>query len=125
MSLLKDREFVLGITGCIAAYKAAELVRQLVRREGRVHVIMTKSACRFVAPLTFQTLSGNPVTTDLFSLYAEKEIGHISLAQRAEVLVIAPATANIIGKVAHGIADDMLSTVAMATTAPVLSQIMK
>lgn len=120
MSELDGKKIVLGITGCIAAYKSAELVRQIVKHGGQVHVIMTDSARQFVAPLTFQTLSGNPVTTGLFKHYEEKEIGHISLARKADVLVIAPATADIIGKAASGIADDMLSTVVMATKAPVL-----
>jgi phosphopantothenoylcysteine decarboxylase/phosphopantothenate--cysteine ligase len=118
--MLKDRNIVLGVTGGIAAYKAAELVRELVRAEAKVHVVMTQSAQAFVTPLTFQTLSGNPVITELFSLVEESEIGHISLADKAEVLVIAPATANIIGKIAGGIADDMLTTIVMATKAPVL-----
>jgi len=120
MSVLKGRQIVLGVTGCIGAYKAAELVRLLVRQEAQVHVVMTAGAQKFVAPLTFQTLSGNPVTTELFALCEEREIGHISLAQRADVLVVAPATGNSIGKAACGIADDMLSTVIMATRAPVL-----
>ncbi len=120
MSILSGKEIVLGITGCIAAYKSVELVRQLVKHGAQVHVVMTKNACEFITPLTFQTLSGNPVTIELFNLYEEKEIGHIALAQRADIFVIAPATANSIGKVAHGIADDMLSTVVMATRAPVL-----
>jgi phosphopantothenoylcysteine decarboxylase/phosphopantothenate--cysteine ligase len=118
--MLADKKIVLGVTGGIAAYKAAELVRELVRAGARVYVIMTRSAREFVTPLTFQTLSGNPVSTELFSLIEESEIGHISLADRADVLVVAPATANIIGKIAGGIADDMLSTVVLATKAPVL-----
>ncbi|MCX5895117.1 MAG: bifunctional phosphopantothenoylcysteine decarboxylase/phosphopantothenate--cysteine ligase CoaBC, partial [Proteobacteria bacterium] len=118
--MIKDKQVVLGITGGIAAYKAAEIVRQIVKGGGQVHVIMTRSAQEFIAPLTLHTLSGNPVTTELFQLYQEREIGHIALAQRAQILVIAPATANIIGKIAHGIADDILSTVVMATKAPVL-----
>jgi phosphopantothenoylcysteine decarboxylase/phosphopantothenate--cysteine ligase len=117
---LQGKEIVLGITGGIAAYKGAELVRQMVKRGARVHVVMTRSAREFITPLTLQTLSGNAVFTELFTLYEEKEIGHISLSQRAQVLLIAPATANIIGKIAHGIADDVLSTVAMAMKAPVL-----
>ena len=120
MTMLKDRNIVLGVTGGIAAYKAAELVRELVRAGASVHVVMTRSAQAFVTPLTFQTLSGNPVITELFSLVEESEIGHISLADKAEVLVIAPATANIIGKIAGGIADDMLTTIVVATKAPVL-----
>jgi phosphopantothenoylcysteine decarboxylase/phosphopantothenate--cysteine ligase len=118
--MLKGKRIVLGVTGGIAAYKAAELVRELVRAEAEVYVVMTKGAQAFVTPLTFQTLSGNKVTTELFSLIEESEIGHISLADRADVLVIAPATANIIGKIASGIADDMLTTIVMATQAPVL-----
>ncbi len=118
--MLKGKKIVLGVTGGIAAYKAAELVRELVRAGAEVHVVMTGSAQAFVTPLTFQTLSGNKVVTELFSLIEESEIGHISLADRAEVLVIAPATANVIGKIASGIADDMLTTIVMATKAPVL-----
>lgn len=118
--MLKGRKIVLGVTGGIAAYKAAELARELVKAQAEVHVVMTRNAQAFIAPLTFQTLSGNPVTTELFNLMAESEIGHIALADRAEVLVIAPATANIIGKIAAGIADDMLTTIVMATKAPVL-----
>lgn len=118
--MLKNRKIILGVTGGIAAYKAAELVRELVRAGAEVQVIMTRSAQAFVTPLTFQTLSGNPVTTELFNLIEESKIGHVALADKAEVLVIAPATANIIGKIAAGIADDMLTTVVMATRAPIL-----
>ena len=117
---LKGRKIVLGVTGGIAAYKAAELVRELVKEEAEVHVVMTRSAQAFITPLTFQTLSGNPVTTELFNLIAESEIGHIALADKADLLAIAPATANIIGKIAAGIADDMLTTIVLATQAPVL-----
>jgi phosphopantothenoylcysteine decarboxylase/phosphopantothenate--cysteine ligase len=117
---LKGRKIVLGVTGGIAAYKATELIRELVKAGADVHVVMTRNAQAFITPLTFQTLSGNPVTTELFNLISESEIGHIALADRAEVLVIAPATANIIGKIAAGIADDMLTTIVMATQAPVL-----
>ncbi len=118
--MLKGKRIVLGVTGGIAAYKAAELVRELVRSGAEVFVVMTRSAQAFITPLTFQTLSGNKVTTELFSLIEESEIGHISLADRADLLVIAPATANTIGKIAGGIADDMLTTIVMATKAPVL-----
>ncbi len=118
--MLKGKKIILGVTGGIAAYKAAELVRELVRAGAEVFVVMTRSAQAFITPLTFQTLSGNKVTTELFSLIEESEIGHIALADRAELLVIAPATANIIGKIAVGIADDMLTTIVMATKAPVL-----
>jgi len=118
--MLKGKKIILGVTGGIAAYKAAELVRELVRSGAEVFVVMTHSAQAFITPLTFQTLSGNKVTTELFSLVEESEIGHIALADRAELLVIAPATANIIGKMAGGIADDMLTTIVMATKASVL-----
>jgi phosphopantothenoylcysteine decarboxylase/phosphopantothenate--cysteine ligase len=118
--MLKNRQIVLGVTGGIAAYKAVELLRLLTKAGADVHVIMTRSAQEFVAPLTFQTLSANPVHTELFNLIAEREIGHIALADRADLFVIAPATANVIGKIAAGIADDMLTTTVMATKAPVL-----
>jgi phosphopantothenoylcysteine decarboxylase/phosphopantothenate--cysteine ligase len=118
--MLHNKRVILGITGGIAAYKAVELLRLLTKAGADVHVIMTRSAQEFVTPLTFQTLSANPVHTDLFNLIAEQEIGHISLADRADLFLIAPATANCIGKIAGGIADDMLGTTVMATKAPVL-----
>jgi phosphopantothenoylcysteine decarboxylase/phosphopantothenate--cysteine ligase len=118
--MMTGKVVVLGVTGGIAAYKAAELVRLFVKGGAEVHVIMTASALQFVTALTFQTLSGNPVHSDLFNCIDEQEIGHISLADRADLIVIAPATANTIGKIANGIADDLLSTTVMATKAPVL-----
>src|SRR5512136_248779 len=118
--MLKGKTIVLGVTGGIAAYKSVELLRLLTKGGADVHVVMTKAATEFVTPLTFQTLSMNPVSTSLFNLLSEREIGHISLADRADLLIIAPATANIVGKLANGIADDMLSTTAMATKAPIL-----
>jgi len=118
--MLKGKQIVLGVTGGIAAYKAVELLRLLTKAGAGVHVIMTRSAQKFIAPLTFQTLSANPVHTELFNLVAEREIGHIALADRADLFVIAPATANFVGKIASGIADDMLTTTVMATKAPVL-----
>jgi len=118
--MLTGKTIVLGVTGGIAAYKAVEVLRLLVKAGAEVHVVMTCHAMEFVAPLTFQTLSNNPVHSELFDLYQEKEIGHISLADRADLFLVAPATANIIGKVANGIADDLLSTTLMATKAPVL-----
>ena len=118
--MLNGKTIVLGVTGGIAAYKSVELLRLLTKAGADVHVIMTRSAQEFVAPLTFQTLSRNPVHTELFNLIAEQEIGHISLADRADLFVIAPATANVIGKLACGIADDMLTTTVMAAKAPVL-----
>ena len=118
--MLTDKKIILGVCGGIAAYKAIELLRLLTKAGADVHVIMTRAAQEFIAPLTFQTLSSNPVHTELFNLIAEREIGHISLADRADLFIIAPATANIIGKIAAGIADDMLTTTVMATKAPVL-----
>ena len=118
--MLREKKIVLGVTGGIAAYKAAELVRLLVKEGAHVHAVMTQNAQEFITPLTFQTLSGNPVVTDAFTLVGEQEIGHIALADLAELVVILPATANIIGKIANGIADDFLSTMVMATKAPVL-----
>ncbi len=118
--MLKGKKVVLGVTGGIAAYKAAEFVRLLVKEEADVHVAMTQNAQKFIAPLTFQTLSGNPVVTDPFTLLEDARIGHIALADLAELVVILPATANIIGKIANGIADDFLSTLLMATKAQVL-----
>jgi phosphopantothenoylcysteine decarboxylase/phosphopantothenate--cysteine ligase len=118
--MLKGRKVVLGVTGGIAAYKAAEFVRLLVKEEADVHVVMTQNAQKFVTPLTFQTLSGNSVSSDPFALLEDARIGHIALADLAELVVILPATANIIGKIANGMADDFLSTLVMATKAPVL-----
>jgi len=118
--MLNGKQIVLGVTGGIAVYKAVELVRLLTKGGADVHVIMTRSATEFVGPLTFQTLTANPVHTELFNLIAEREIGHIALADRADLFIIAPATANVIGKLANGIADDMLTTTVMATRAPVL-----
>ncbi len=116
----EGKSVVLGVSGGIACYKAVELLRLLVQGGSSVHVILTSGAMEFVTPLTFQTLSGHPVASELFSLTQESEIGHINLADQADLLVIAPATANIIGKMAAGIADDLLTTVVMATQAPVL-----
>lgn len=118
--MLQDKTVILGVSGGIAAYKAVELLRLLTKAGATVHVVMTKSAQEFVTPLTFQTLSGHPVHTELFNLYQEQEIGHISLADRADLFVLAPATANLIGKIAQGLADDLLTTSVMATKAPVL-----
>ncbi|HET8562710.1 MAG TPA: bifunctional phosphopantothenoylcysteine decarboxylase/phosphopantothenate--cysteine ligase CoaBC [Candidatus Binatia bacterium] len=116
----KQRTIVLGVSGGIACYKAVELVRLLVDKGYAVQVILTRGATEFVTPLTFQTLSGRPVATETFNLTQESEIGHINLADSADLFVIAPATANVIGKIAAGIADDLLTTVVMATVAPVL-----
>jgi phosphopantothenoylcysteine decarboxylase/phosphopantothenate--cysteine ligase len=118
MAELKDRKILLGVTGGIAVYKALELTRLLAIEEARVRVVMTRSAMEFVQPLSFQVLSGQQVCTNLFDLEAESRIGHIQVATEAELAVIAPATANIIGKLAHGIADDYLTTTLLAFTAP-------
>lgn len=117
---MKGKKIVLGVTGGIAAYKAAELAREFIKRGAAVHVIMTRNATEFITPLTFQTLTGNPVSVDTFQLTGEWEIGHISLAESAHLVLLAPATANVIGKIAGGIADDLLTTTVMATRAPVL-----
>ena len=118
--MLQGKNIVLGVSGGIAVYKAVELLRLLTKAGADVHVIMTKNAQEFVAPLTFQTLSGHPVHTDLFNLYLEQEIDHISLADHADLFILAPATANLVGKIAQGLADDLLTTSVMATKAPVL-----
>lgn len=119
-SEMKKPCVVLGVTGGIAVYKACELLRLLQKRGIDVFVVMTQNACRFVAPLTFETLSGHPVAVDTFDRPQTWEVEHIALAKRADLFLIAPATANIMGKIACGIADDMLSTTVMATRAPVL-----
>jgi phosphopantothenoylcysteine decarboxylase/phosphopantothenate--cysteine ligase len=121
VGVLSGKEIILGVTGGIAAYKACEIIRELRSEGANVHTILTASGSQFITPLTLQTLSKNPVVMDLWNLISESEIGHISLAQRAHLLLIAPATANILGKIRGGIADDMLSTVVMATTAPVVA----
>lgn len=117
---MSNKCVVLGVTGGIAAYKALDIVSTLVKQDIDVRVIMTKAATEFVTPLSFQSLSKNQVIVDMFEEPKSWEIQHISLAQRADLMLIAPATANIIGKVANGIADDMLSTTIMATKAPVV-----
>jgi phosphopantothenoylcysteine decarboxylase/phosphopantothenate--cysteine ligase len=117
---LGERTVVFGLSGGIACYKACEAVRLLVGRDARVQVVMTAGAQQFVTPLTLQALSRNPVATDTFSLTQESEIGHIRLADAADVIVVAPATADVIGKMAGGIADDLLTTVLLATRAPVV-----
>lgn len=114
------KNVVVGVTGGIACYKAVEVVNALTKKGCCVDVIMTQSAQKFVAPLTFQTLSHNKVVTDMFDKVEKWDTKHISLAQKADLFLIVPATANVIGKIAGGIADDMLTTTVMATKAPVL-----
>ncbi len=117
---IEGKSIVLAVTGGIAAYKAADLCSQLVKANATLDVILTDAAREFVAPLTFQALTHRPVVTEMFSLLAETEIGHVSLAKRADLLIIAPATANTIAKLAAGLADNMLTTTALATHAPIL-----
>lgn len=117
---MNKKNVVIGVTGGIAAYKALDVISKLKKKNINVDVIMTKSACEFVTPLSFQSLSQNAVIKDMFDEPKVFEIQHISLAKKADVLLIVPATANIIGKVANGIADDMLSTTIMATNAKVI-----
>jgi phosphopantothenoylcysteine decarboxylase / phosphopantothenate---cysteine ligase len=118
--MLQGKSILLGISGGIAAYKSAELVRLFTKERASVQVVMTANAQRFVTPLTLQVLSGQPVCTDLFSLEFESQIGHIQVARAAHLVVLAPATANLLAKMAAGLADDYLTTVLLATTAPVL-----
>ncbi len=117
---LEGKTVVVGLSGGIACYKAAELVRALVRAGATVRVMMTAAAQEFVTPLTLQTLSGHPVATNTFDLTQESQIGHIQLADAADAVTIAPATANVIGKIASGIGDDVVTTVLLATRAPVV-----
>lgn len=118
--MLNGKNVVIGVSGGIAAYKAVEIVSRLKKLNANVDVIMTKSATEFVTPLTFQSISQNPVTVDMFNEIKYWEIGHISLAKKADIFLVAPATANIVGKIANGIADDMLTTTIMATKAKVI-----
>lgn len=120
--MLTGKTIVLVVTGGIAAYKSAILVRELRARESEVMVVMTRSATEFITPLTLETLSQNPVSTDMFDRGNRWDLEHIALADRADLLVVAPATANIIGKAACGIADDLASTtiLTMLSTVPVL-----
>ena len=118
--MLSNKTIVLGITGSIAAYKAAEIASQLTQAGAKVNVIMTKEAIQFISPVTFRAITDRPVVTEMFDLASEFSIGHVSLAKAADIVVIAPATANIIAKLAAGIADDMLCCTVLATKAPVL-----
>ncbi len=117
---LREAKVVLGITGGIAAYKSADLASKLVQAGAQVDVILTEAAAHFVGPLTFQALTGRPVHRDMFRLLEQTEMAHLSLAWQADVLVIAPATANTLAKLAHGIADNLLCTTALATSAPLI-----
>ena len=119
MQTLHSRNIVLGVTGGIAAYKSAELCRLLIKAGADVRVVMTQSAEHFITPTTFQALTGNPVHQDIFDAEAESSMGHIELARWADLLLIAPATADFLAKMASGMANDLLSTLHLATPAPV------
>lgn len=118
--MLSNKTIIVGVTGGIAAYKACDVVSKLKKLNANIHVIMTESACEFVQPMTFQTLSNNFVINDMFKEPKTWEVEHIELAKKADAFLIVPATANFIGKLAAGIADDMLTTTVMATRAPVI-----
>jgi len=118
--MFQDKNILLGIGGGIAVYRVAELARLLIKQGANVRCVMTKSACEFVTPLTFEALTGEKVHTDLFDLTSEREMGHIQLVRWADAVVIAPATSNILAKLAHGIADDLLTTMMQVCDAPVL-----
>ncbi len=117
---LEGKTVVLGVTGSIAAYKAAELASQLIQAGAKVEVIMTEAATQFITPLTFRNITGRPVVTKMFELASEFSVEHVALAEAADVVVIAPATANVIAKLAAGIADNMLCCTVLATRAPVI-----
>ena len=115
---LQGKTVLLGVTGSIAAYKIASLASMLVKKGADVHVLMTKNACNFIHPITFETLTGHKCLVDTFDRNFEFQVEHVSLAKQADVLMVAPASANVIAKMAHGIADDMLTTTALACTCP-------
>src|SRR5262247_4915769 len=117
---LRNKELILGVTGSIAAFKAVYLLRELTRLGAQVTVVTTAHAERFVGPLTFRTLSGRPVLSDLFDPQSPDAVEHVALAERCHAVVVAPATANVIAQAAHGIADDFLTTLLLAAPAPVL-----
>lgn len=118
--MLKNKTVLLGVTGSIAAYKIASLASMLVKQHANVHVIMTKNATNFINPITFETLTGNKCLVDTFDRNFEFQVEHVSLAKQADIALVAPASANVIGKMAHGIADDMLTTTLLACKAPIL-----
>ena len=117
---MNSPKILLAITGGISAYKSATLARLLIKQNCVVRVMMTDGACEFIAPLTLQALTGNEVHTALLDVQAERGMGHIELAKWADIIIIAPASANTIGKLANGLADNLVTTVALATTAPIL-----
>src|SRR5688500_12123089 len=120
MAGLQGKEIILGVTGSIAAFKAVILLRELTRQGAAVTVCLTDHAARFVGPLTFRTLSNRPVLTDLFDPQSDDAVEHVALAERAAAMIVAPATANVLAKAAHGLADDFLTTLLLAARCPVL-----
>ena len=118
--MMKGKTIVLGVTGSIAAYKIAGLASSLIKEGCEVHVVMTRNATNFINPITFETLTGNKCLVDTFDRNFEFHVAHVSLAKKADVILVAPATANIIGKMACGIADDMLSTMVLAAQCPII-----
>ena len=118
--MLKGKTVVLGVTGSIAAYKMANVASALVKSGCEVHVVMTKNATNFINPITFETLTNTKCLVDTFDRNFQFHVAHVSLSQKADVMLIAPASANIIGKMANGIADDMLSTMCLAATCPII-----
>lgn len=118
--MFNEKIIILGVTGGIAAYKAADLASKLTQAGATVKTVMTESATKFVTPLTFRNLTGQPVVTDMFELDSEYSVEHVALAEAADTVIIAPATANIIAKIACGIADDSLTCIVLATEAPVV-----
>ncbi|HKF95841.1 MAG TPA: flavoprotein, partial [Gammaproteobacteria bacterium] len=119
MSLLANKRVLVGVTGGIAAYKSAELMRRLRETGAQVRVVMTQAAQQFITPLTLQALSGNPVHTELLDSSAEAAMGHIELARWADCVLVAPASADFMARLAHGHADDLLTTLCLATGAPI------
>ena len=118
--MLKGKTVVLGVTGSIAAYKMANVASMLVKMHADVHVIMTQNACQFITPVTFETLTGNKCMVDTFDRNFQFHVAHVSIAKKADVVLVAPASANVIGKLANGIADDMLTTTVMACTCKII-----
>ena len=119
--MLTGKTVLLGVSGGIACYKAAQLASDLVKQHANVHVVMTRNAAEFIAPLTFETLTGNRPVLDTFDRNFPHEVKHISLAEQADLVLIAPATANVLAKLAHGLADDMLTTTVLACRCPKLA----
>ena len=117
--MLKNKTVLLGVTGSIAAYKIANLASALKKLHADVHVIMTKNATNFINPITFESLTGNKCVVDTFDRNFEFQVEHVALAKKADLCMVSPASANVIGKIAHGIADDMLTTTVMACKCPI------